>query len=444
MASSEFDTADPEEFYAEFERRARERRERRAGRRRGHKRHAKRQRALSPEGSLTGTGAQTLIATPAGRALIAAVAALAVATIAGLLILWPYSSPHEHTPGLAHAVKAKALRSSTTACEEASGVSCRQLEISVAGRRSQVMLGPLATAPAVSPGTPVLVSPVALPHGSPALPGYEPWQFVDVDRTTSLLWILGALLVVALVVIRLRGLLAALGVGLSLLLMTKFLIPALLAGEPALWVALVCALAVMFITLILTNGLGAQTLAGALGIGLTLLLICGLGELALHMAHIDGRTDELSTYLGTLNHGISLQGIVMAGMLVGALGVLADTAVTQASAVMALRRADPQLSPRELYRGAFLVGRDHLSATIHTLVLAYVGASLPLLLITHATGVGLTEAISTQEIAEPVLATLVGCIGLVCAVPLTTALAALLVARVPPRALTQAHAHHHH
>jgi uncharacterized membrane protein len=128
-------------------------------------------------------------------------------------------------------------------------------------------------------------------------------------------------------------------------------------------------------------------------------------------------------------------------MAIGALGVLADTAVTQASAVMALRHANPGLTPRELYHGAFRVGRDHLSATIHTLVLAYVGASLPLLLITRSTGVSLTDALSTQDIAEPVVATLVGCLGLICAVPLTTGLAALLVARVPADALDGAHAH---
>jgi uncharacterized membrane protein len=86
---------------------------------------------------------------------------------------------------------------------------------------------------------------------------------------------------------------------------------------------------------------------------------------------------------------------------------------------------------------------DHLSATIHTLVLAYAGASLPLLLITHSSGVGFTDAISTQDIAQPVIAALVGCIALVCAVPLTTGLAALLVARVSVHALENVHAHAH-
>jgi uncharacterized membrane protein len=129
-------------------------------------------------------------------------------------------------------------------------------------------------------------------------------------------------------------------------------------------------------------------------------------------------------------------------MVIGALGVLADMGVSQASAVMALRRANPALGPRQLYKEAFAVGRDHLAATIHTLVLAYVGAALPLLLVLQSARAGLFDAVNTQDVAEPIMATLVGSIGLIAAVPLTTGLAALLVARVPADALP--HEHHTH
>jgi uncharacterized membrane protein len=424
VATSDLDLLDPDEFFADYDRRARERRQRRHSRRR------------FPRPRLA-SGA--LASAPAGRLLLAATTLLAAATVIGLLVLWPGASRHT-VHSFAPSVPATATRSTTLLCGQ---VRCRELEISVHGQHSRVTLGPLATAPAIAPGTPIRVSPVPLARGQPAPPGYQPWQFVDIDRHGSLLWLSLALLTLAVIVIRLRGLLAALGVALSLLLVTTFLVPAILAGEPALPVALVCALAVMFTTLVLTNGFGPQMLAAALGIGLTLLLICLLALLAVHFAHIDGKTDELSAYLGTINPNLSLQGIVLAGMVVGALGVLADTAVTQASAVMALRHANPKLTPHGLYHGAFRVGRDHLSATIHTLVLAYVGASLPLLLITRSTGVSLTDALSTQTIAQPIVATLVGCLGLVCAVPLTTGLAVLLAARVPPSALDGVHTHTH-
>jgi uncharacterized membrane protein len=174
----------------------------------------------------------------------------------------------------------------------------------------------------------------------------------------------------------------------------------------------------------------------------TLALACGLAEAAVTLAHLDGKSDDVTLALGAQAGGVSLTGVVLAAMLVGALGVLADTAVTQASAVTALRRADPRMGVGRLYREAFAVGRDHLSATIHTLVLAYTGAALPLLLIIRQSGVSVHDALDAQSIAEPIAATAVGCIALIAAVPLTTALAAALVARIPVDTLTE-HGHGH-
>ncbi len=432
MSASDLELIDPDEFFSDYDRRARERRERRSRKRR---RQVRRPPAADDGDSLART--------PGGRALIAAVAALAAATLIGLLVLWPSGGSSQKTRGFVHTVPASVERSFLAPCAPSTSARCRELQITVRGQHATVDLGPESTTPAIARGTTVRVSPVTLPRVGSAAPAQQQWEFVNIDRQSSLLWLAGALLLLSLLVIRLRGLLAAVGVGLSLLLLTKFLVPAILDGEPALLVALVCALAVMFVTLILTSGIGPQSFAAALGIGSTLLLTSLLALFAVHFAHIDGRTDELSAYLATVSPNVSLQGIVLAGMVIGALGVLADIAVTQASAVMVLRRTDPGLGSGALYRAAFHVGRDHLSATIHTLVLAYAGASLPLLLITHSSGVGLTDALSTQDIAQPIVATLVGCIGLVCAVPLTTGLAAVLVARVPPRALDGVHAHAH-
>jgi uncharacterized membrane protein len=111
---------------------------------------------------------------------------------------------------------------------------------------------------------------------------------------------------------------------------------------------------------------------------------------------------------------------------------------------MALRRANAEYDRGQLYRAAFTIGRDHLSATIHTLVLAYAGASLPLLLVLHASGVTTTDAINNEAVAGAIVATAVGCLALIIAVPLATALASLLVASLPRDALADAHPHHHH
>jgi uncharacterized membrane protein len=320
---------------------------------------------------------------------------------------------------------------------------CRRLIVSINGQRAPITLGPVTATPSIPAGTHVRVARVQLPQGADLPAATERWSFVSVDRRGSIAWLAAALAVLALVILRWRGLLALVGVAVSLALVTTFLVPAILDGESPILVALVASLAVTLVTLVLTNGIGAQTLAAVLGIATTLLLAALLAHLTMGFVDLDGHSSELATYLGQRDSRLSLTGIVVAAMVIGAVGVLADTGVTQASAVMALRKANPSLHVRALYTAALRVGRDHLSATIHTLVLAYVGASLPLLLLLRSSNVGVTDAINTQDIAEPITATIVGCIALIAAVPLTTALAAVLISRVPTNALTEHHSHAH-
>jgi uncharacterized membrane protein len=131
-------------------------------------------------------------------------------------------------------------------------------------------------------------------------------------------------------------------------------------------------------------------------------------------------------------------------MVIGALGVLDDLTVTQASTVLALRRANPSLGFRRLFEGAISVGHDHIAATVNTLVLAYAGAALPVLLIFSLGGTSFGDALNSESVATEVVATLVGSIGLIAAVPLTTALAALLAVRLAPESLPDEHAGHAH
>jgi uncharacterized membrane protein len=392
--------------------------------------------------------ARSLSATRPGRLLLLAAATLAVATVGGLVALWPPADPPRARTSTAmggRTVAAEVLREQQVDCGGPVRQRCRRLLVSVDGGpgATPITIGPVSATPSIGAGTKIRVSRVVLPAGARLPADSERWAFVGIDRRGALLWLGAALGLLALIVLRWRGLLAVLGVGVSLLLVTTFMVPAILAGTSALLVALVGSLAVMFVTLVLTNGVGAQSLAAALGIGSTLVAIGLVALLAIHLAHLDGHSGEVATYLGQQEAGLSLSGIVLAGMVIGALGVLTDTAVTQASAVMALRRADPRLSARRLYGAALAVGRDHLSATIHTLVLAYVGAALPLLLVLRASGVAATDALNAQDIAEPIVATLVGCIGLVAAVPLTTTLAAILIARIPAADIPDGHGHAH-
>lgn len=381
------------------------------------------------------------------RGLLGAVLALALATLIGLLVLWPHSGG-EHRAGEqgaagatlpAHATAVRDVR-----CPGPVAQRCRQLLVTLEagpdrGRGAQrITLGPTNVAPDVRAGDRVRVTRAS---GAPA--GAERYGFVSVDRRTTMLWLAAIFAALVIVLARRRGLLALVGFALSLLLVVRFVVPAIAEGKPAFAVALVGSFAVMFITVGLTYGLRAPSLAAILGIAASLLLAALIGTLAVHAARLDGRGNDFSLALTQLNGALSLQGIVIAGLLFATLGVLADMAVTQASAVMALRRANPDLHVRQLYRGALGIGRDHLVATTHTLVLVYVGATLPLLLVVHAAGLPAVDALNVQDLADPIVATLVGAIALLISVPLTTALASLLAVPIPAAALSAGgHGHH--
>ncbi|HEY8584367.1 MAG TPA: YibE/F family protein [Capillimicrobium sp.] len=387
-------------------------------------------------------------ATPAGRALAIAVAALLAATLLGLVLLWPAGGEDGgRAPAglLAETLPATVVSTDLVPCGPVDQECLRATAELDGGQRATLTLGPVGTRD-VGAGDEIRLQRNPLPEGVEPGPGFEPYTFVDFDRRAPMLVLAIAFAVAAVLLARWRGALALLGIVLSVGLVVAFLVPAISDGASPVLASLVGALAVMFVTLGLTYGASPQAAAAALGIGLSLLLATLLGELLTSVAHLDGASSDLAGQLRADEPGLSLRGIVVASMVVGALGVLADTAVSQVSTVMALRRANPRQAPAQLYREAFVVGRDHLAATIHTLVLAYVGAALPLLLIIEASDAGLVAAITSQELAEPVVATLVGALALIVAVPLSTLLAAHLLHRVPVSALPEdghAHAHAH-
>ena len=361
-----------------------------------------------------------------------------------MVALWPSKDKTEPSQALGGKTVAAEVQSvALTPCGPA-GQRCRELTATISegpgkGDIAVLTLGPQEATQSVDPGATIRVSTDAQ---APA--GSAKYGFVDIDRRTPLILLVIAFAIIGVVVARRQGFFAVIGLLCSVALITTFLVPAILAGESPVLVSVVAGMAVMFITLGLTYGLSAQSLAAATGIGICLLLATLLGSLALDSTQLDGRGGEYAQVLSQANvAGISLQGIVLAGMVIGALGVLTDTAVTQASAVMAVRRSNPTLGVRELYHEGFTVGRDHLAATIHTLVMAYVGTLLPLLLVLEAADVGISDALNGQLLAEPLVATIIGSVALMASVPLTTALTAVLAVRVPAEALAGGHEHAH-
>lgn len=253
---------------------------------------------------------------------------------------------------------------------------------------------------------------------------------VDGERATSLWMLAGAFALLVLLVGRWHGLGALLGLGVSFLVIGRFIIPGILAGLDPVVVAILGSLVLVSTTLLLAHGPNLRTVlamaATAAALVATGLLAAGFVELLGLM----GLAQEEPAQLWALTAGvIDPRGLLLAGFVIGALGVLDDVTVTQVSTVHELRSADPSLGVRELYRRAMNVGRDHVASTVNTLLLAYVGAALPLLLLLAAQDESLGLMVQRELFATEVARTLVGSLGIVSAVPLTTALAAVVLGR---------------
>lgn len=254
------------------------------------------------------------------------------------------------------------------------------------------------------------------------------YLLVDFQRDVPLV-LLAALFAAAVLLLgRWQGLKALAALGLSFAVLLFFVLPAIIAGESPLLVAVFGAGVIMFVVLYLTHGLSARTSTAVLGTMVSLALIGVLGALWSAFAKLTGLDEDTSQLVGTLGHAIDTRGLLLAGVVIGALGVLDDVTVTQTSAVWELRAANPNLSRRQLYTSALRIGRDHVASAVNTLVMAYAGAALPVLLYSSISDVGIANILTSQTIAQEIVRTLVGSIGLIAAVPVTTALAAAVAA----------------
>ena len=256
------------------------------------------------------------------------------------------------------------------------------------------------------------------------------YQVVDLQRGTPLA-VLGIVFAAAVIALgRWQGLRALVALGLTLGVLAVFVLPAIAVGSPPVAVALVAAGLVVGIVLPLTHGWSARTATAALGTLASLALIGVLAVVFAGTTRLTGVGEQPGELAAVLGPGLDLRGLLLAGVVIGALGVLDDVTVTQTSAVWELHRANPAAGLRDLYGSAMRVGRDHVASAVNTLVLAYAGAALPLLLLFALADRGLSDVLGAEDVAQEVLRTLVGSIGLVASVPVTTLLAAVVVRAV--------------
>ena len=254
--------------------------------------------------------------------------------------------------------------------------------------------------------------------------------FVDFVRTTPLVWLTVVFAAAILLISRWKGLRSLLSMAFSLIVIIKFIIPQILSGADPLRVSIIGSCILLGVTLYLTYGWNLKTHAAVISMFFVLLITGLLAGLFVVFTKLTGSGDENSLFLlQILNTQINLRGLLLGGMIIGALGVLDDLVTTQASAVFELHFANPALGFWHLYRSAMRIGQDHVAATVNTLVLAYAGASLPMLLLFTLGQGELGYLVNFEFVAEEIVRTLVGSLGLVSAVPLTTLIAIFLVLR---------------
>jgi uncharacterized membrane protein len=254
--------------------------------------------------------------------------------------------------------------------------------------------------------------------------------FADYVRTTPILW-LALIFAVAIVVIsQWKGVRALISMAFSLYIIIGYIIPQILMGNDPLRVSIIGSILLLGITLYLTYGWTLKTHAAVLSMVVVLLLTGALSGLFVVFAKLNGSGDENVMFLMQLMETpINLRGLLLGGMIIGALGVLDDLVTTQASAVFELHHANPSLGFRRLYNAAMRIGQDHVAATVNTLVLAYAGASLPMLLMFSLGRGDYGYLINFSFVAEEIVRTLVGSLGLIAAVPITTTIAIFIARR---------------
>jgi uncharacterized membrane protein len=362
------------------------------------------------------------------RTALAAIAAiLGLATLVGIILLRPTGDVRGDLRGLgitAAVYEAEVVAVRDTPCPDqpAGEAVCRRFAFQLtegpdAGQLASQVFVVSATTPTLERGDGVLLA-----HDPAAQEGFR-YRYYDRDRTALLVW-LAAMFAAAVVILgRLRGLAALAGLAASFAVIIFFVLPAIMDGRDPLAVSIVGAAAIAFLALYLAHGFTTMTTVALLGTLGSLAITAALAGLFVGLAEVSGFASDEAIIVQLGAARVDLQGIVLGGVVIGALGAIDDMTVTQASAVWELRAVDPMMGRRSLLRSGLRIGRDHVASTVNTLALAYAGASMPILLLLVLSRQSVEVITSGEVIATEIVRTLIGSMGLVAAVPLTTWLA---------------------
>jgi uncharacterized membrane protein len=368
------------------------------------------------------------------RVLVGLVVLMGLAAVIGLFVL----RPDAERPILAEelGMAAELVDATVTGVEE---VPCFGTPEELGARCDEISIEVTSGSPAGREGwfqLPVTEVMVDLSEGDRISVGYQEgvpenveFYFNDFQRETPLLLLVALFAGAVIALGRWQGLRALIGLVITGVVMVAFLFPSVLDGNDPTAVALVSALVIALTALYLTHGITERTTVALLGTFAALAVTAVLAALFSSLAKFTGFGAEDAVYLQVASSAVDIKGLILAGIIIGSLGVLDDVTITQVSAVWQIHQANPSYGVRKLYRAGVTIGRDHIASTVNTLVLAYAGASLPLLLVFTQAGRRLTDVANGELVAVEIVRTLVGSIGLITAVPVTTALAAWVITK---------------
>ena len=397
--------------------------------------------------------AQAIAARRKANYILAAVLVpLTLLTLAAMAMLWPSGSkegislanPYSAAPGVTfdtgkiQGVVVESCMQGTAAPDANSGQQASGGEGSdctfaftepdKGGSPVKVVINPdIAKSHGVKPGDQIRYLNLSNAQGASAGQGSPAYIFVDFVRTLPIVLLALLYAVVVIAVARWRGLRALIGLVGAYFVLVSFMLPGLVEGKPPLLLALVGSTVIMIGVLYFAHGFSARTSTALLGTMFGLAITALLAAWATDAANLAGVGNHDAATLVNTSANISISGVILCGLIISGLGVLNDVTITQSSAVWELYELAPATSARKLFTSAMRIGRDHIASTVYTIAFAYAGAALPILIIVMLYDRPLGDTLTSAELSEEVIRTLVGSIGLVLAIPVTTLIAVLVV-----------------
>lgn len=376
--------------------------------------------------------------------VIALIAVTGIGASLGVAHWWPESQRVHHLQGLMPVVAKGVtvvhaeLTRVRTACrgnEVDESMRCgasdvRLLDGRLAGTSVAVDLTPDVIGTGLRRGDHVLLLDTSVVAGGKG----EDFSFYRADRGSSLWWLAILFAVAVLLVAWRRGLMALVSLAFAGAVVVLYLLPALLSGRPPVPVTLAASILILIVMLFTTHGFSMRTAVAVVGAIAGLLISTGFAWFGIVGSRLAGLGDESAGLLTFNVSWVSVQQLVVASVILAGVGTLNDVTITQVSALWELREASPTMTRGALFRSAMRIGRDHVASTVYTLVFAYLGTALVLLVAVQLYGGAPADLLTAENVGEEIVRTLVGGLALVLAMPITTAIGACVVAGATPRA----------